>query len=54
MEKVTKRVALSAILSSLNEVATAEGTEFVLASVPASPPLWMCPLPMPSPTAKTS
>lgn len=34
MEKVTKRVALSAILSSLNEVATAEGAEFVLASVP--------------------
>ena len=34
MEKITKRVALSAILSSLNEVATAEGAEFVLGSVP--------------------
>lgn len=34
MEKITKRVALSAILSSLNEVATAEGVEFILASVP--------------------
>ena len=34
MEKITKRMALSAILSSLNEVATAEGAEFVLGSVP--------------------
>ena len=34
MEKITKRMALSAILSSLNEVATAEGAEFVLSSVP--------------------
>ena len=34
MEKITKRMALSAILSSLNEVATAEGSEFVLGSVP--------------------
>ena len=34
MEKITKRVALSAILSSLTEVATAEGAEFVLASIP--------------------
>lgn len=37
MEKITKRMALSAILSSLNEVATAEGVEFVLASVPGKP-----------------
>ena len=34
MEKITKRMALSAILSSLNEVAAAEGAEFVLGSVP--------------------
>ena len=34
MEKITKRMALSAIQSSLNEVAAAEGAEFVLGSVP--------------------
>lgn len=37
MEKITKRMALSAILSSLNEVATAEGAEFILGSVPGKP-----------------
>ena len=33
MEKITKRVALSVILSNLNEVASAEGADFVLGSV---------------------
>ena len=33
MEKITKRVALSVILSNLNEVATAEGADFILGSV---------------------
>ena len=37
MEKITKRMALAVILSSLNEVATAEGAEFVLGSVPGKP-----------------
>lgn len=37
MKKITKRMALSAILSFLNEIATAEGAEFILASVPGKP-----------------
>ena len=34
MEKITKRVALSVILSNLNEVASAEGADFILGSTP--------------------